>query len=165
MAKDKHAHCGYCGARFDQPAWPRECAACGELTWRNPIPVAVIVVPVGTGVLVIRRNIPPVGKLALPGGFVDHGESWQAAGAREVREEAGVELDAATIHHLRTVSTPDGGSVLIFGEAEALDELPPWNANDEVSERLVVHEPTELAFALHTDVLRAWLVARAARER
>ncbi len=156
MAKDRYAHCGYCGAGFEKTAWPRHCAACGETTWRNPTPVAVIVVPVGDGALVIRRNIPPVGKLALPGGFIDHGESWQAAGAREVREEAGVEIDPEGIRHLRTVSTPDGGSVLIFGEAAALDALPAWEANSEVSERLVVEAPCELAFSLHTDVLRAW---------
>jgi len=160
MPKDKHAHCGYCGAGFEQATWPRRCGACGETTWRNPTPVAVIVVPVGDGALVIRRNIPPVGKLALPGGFVDHGESWQAAGAREVREEAGVEIDPASIRHLRTVSTPDGGSVLIFGEAAALDGLPEWEPNSEVSERLVVHEPCELAFSLHSDVLRAWFGAK-----
>jgi ADP-ribose pyrophosphatase YjhB (NUDIX family) len=165
MAKDKHAHCGYCGAGFEHATWPRACSACHQLTWRNPIPVAVIVVPVGDGVLVVRRDIPPVGKLALPGGFVDHGESWQAAGAREVREEAGVEIDAAGVRHLRTVSPPDGGTVLVFGEAAPLDELPAWQANAEVSERLVVREPTELAFTLHTDVLRAWFVARSTRGR
>jgi ADP-ribose pyrophosphatase YjhB (NUDIX family) len=156
MSKDKFAHCGYCGVAFAGAAWPRVCAACGETTWRNPIPVAVLVLPVGDGVLVIRRNIPPVGKLALPGGFVDFGESWQAGAARELREEAGIELDAATIRHHSTVSTPDGGSVLIFGVAPALAELPAWNANHEVTERLIVREPIELGFPLHTAVLQAW---------
>jgi ADP-ribose pyrophosphatase YjhB (NUDIX family) len=154
--KDKHAHCGYCGGAFAGAGWPRVCGACGETTWRNPIPVAVLVLPVGDGVLVIRRNIPPVGKLALPGGFVDHGESWQEGAAREVREEAGIEVDAAQIRHLRTVSPPDGGSVLIFGAAPPLAALPDWTPNPEVLERLVVDAPCELGFSLHTEVLRAW---------
>ena len=61
-----------------------KCPTCGS--WRNPAPVSVLVVPANDGVLVIRRNIPPVGKLALPGGFIDLGETWQQAGAREAHE-------------------------------------------------------------------------------
>jgi hypothetical protein len=73
-----------------------------------------------------------------------------------VREEAGLTIDAAAVRHVRTVSTPDGGSVLIFGVAPRLDALPDWEPNDEVLERLVVAEPCELAFSLHTEVLRDW---------
>src|SRR4029078_3947855 len=42
-----HSYCSYCGSAFaaEQP-WPRECAACGNITYRNPLPVAVAVVPV-----------------------------------------------------------------------------------------------------------------------
>lgn len=154
--KDKHAHCGYCGEAYVDPAWPRVCASCHETTWRNPTPVAVLVVPVGDGVLVIRRNLPPVGRLALPGGFVDHGESWQAGAARELREEAGLTIEAGAIRHARTVSTPDGASVLVFGVAPPVSDLGAWSPNGEVLERLVVTEPIELGFGLHTEVLRAW---------
>jgi hypothetical protein len=50
--------------------------------------------------------------------------------------------------------------VLIFGEAAALDALPAWEPNGEVSERLVVEAPCELAFPLHTAVLRDWFGAK-----
>lgn len=155
--KDQHQHCGYCGAAYASPSWPRVCAACGETTWRNPTPVAVLVVPVAAGgVLVIRRNLPPVGRLALPGGFVDFGESWQQAAARELREEAGLAIDPAGVRHARTISPPDGTSVLIFGVAAPVATLGAWAPNGEVLERQVVTAPTELAFPIHTDVLRAW---------
>jgi ADP-ribose pyrophosphatase YjhB (NUDIX family) len=169
MGKDKQRHCGYCGVAYASTSWPRVCGACGETTWRNPTPVAVLVVPVtgnageregraGGGVLVIRRNIPPAGRLALPGGFVDFGETWQAAAVREVREEAGLALDAAEVRHGRTVSAPDGSVVLVFGVHRPVEaaSLGGWEPNSEVLERLVVREPVELAFPLHTDVLRAW---------
>jgi ADP-ribose pyrophosphatase YjhB (NUDIX family) len=137
------------------------CAQCGR--WNNPAPVSVLLVPVDRGVLVIRRNIPPVGRLALPGGFIDFGETWQAAGAREVREEAGLTIDPAGVRHLRTVSPPDGSVVLIFGVAPPVRDLGAWEPNAEVLERLVVNEPVDLAFPTHTDVLRAWFAGELER--
>lgn len=160
---DPHRHCGTCGGPFADLTWPRACAACGATTWRNPTPVAVLVVPVlGGGVVLIRRRLAPPG-LALPGGFVDHGESWQAAAARELREEAGLVVDPGGVRHARTVSSPDGTRVLIFGVSAPVAELPPWTPgepNHEIDERLVTHAPIELVFPLHTDVLRAWFAGK-----
>src|SRR5690242_7398215 len=95
----KNSHCSYCGAAFDEDQpWPRLCANCGHRSYLNPAPVSVVLVPVDDGLLVVRRGIMPrQGMLALPGGFINAGESWQEAGAREVREETGVELEPATI--------------------------------------------------------------------
>ncbi|MFZ0545629.1 MAG: NUDIX domain-containing protein, partial [Candidatus Promineifilaceae bacterium] len=77
----KNTHCSYCGRPFspDQP-WPRTCSHCHNTTFVNPIPVAVLLQPVGEKLLVVRRGIEPGnGKLALPGGFMELGESWQTA--------------------------------------------------------------------------------------
>src|SRR5688500_14088532 len=99
-------HCTHCGAPFTVPAYPRVCAGCGERTWQNPLPVAVMLAPVriaggtgpgGTGIVVVRRGIEPgYGELALPGGFMETGESWQEAAVRELREETAIVADAAT---------------------------------------------------------------------
>ena len=52
----------------------------------------------GWGLLVVRRGITPgLGELALPGGYIGMGETWQEAGAREVWEETGLRLDPAEI--------------------------------------------------------------------
>lgn len=161
----KNAHCSYCGQLFKpEHPWPRTCEYCRNTSFVNPLPVAVVLVPVDGGLLAIRRGVAPrQGMLALPGGFIDVGESWQAAGAREVFEETGVTIDPAAIRDVRALSAPDG-TVLIFGIAPPLAaaELPPFAPHAEASERVILGEPAELAFPLHTQVVREYFAGRAA---
>ncbi|HEX5203683.1 NUDIX domain-containing protein [Paractinoplanes rhizophilus] len=150
---DKFAHCTFCGARFTpgQP-WPRRCAACGETTYQNPKPVAVAVQPVGAGLLVVRRGIPPaLDRLALPGGYIDVGESWQAAASRELFEEVGLETDPAAVRHFDTVSAPDG-TLLVFGLFPGVPSVPPSAPNDETLGWEILYGPTELGFSIHTAI-------------
>jgi ADP-ribose pyrophosphatase YjhB (NUDIX family) len=157
----KDAHCSHCGAAFPAGAgWPRACAACGATSYRNPLPVAVVLVPVDGGLLTVRRAIEPRrGELALPGGFINEGESWQQAGAREVLEETGVAIDPAGIVDFRVRSAPDG-TLLVFGEARPLSAVPSLARNPEVSELVVVRTPRTLAFPLHTEVAAEWFARR-----
>jgi ADP-ribose pyrophosphatase YjhB (NUDIX family) len=150
-----HTYCSFCASPFAPgQGWPRRCARCGHTTYRNPLPVAVVLVPVDAGLLVVRRSIPPrSGQLALPGGFINHGEGWQAAGAREVAEEAGLAVNPEQIREFAVRSAPDG-TLLVFGLAAPMRaiDLPAFTPTDEASERLVIAGPTELAFPLHTEV-------------
>lgn len=124
------------------------------ITYDNPRPVAVMLVPVGDGGLLVTQRSGHMiggGKWALPGGFIDAGETWQVAGAREVLEETGVVVSAETIEHISTASTPDGQFVLIFGRTEPITTLPPFTQNIETTAIKTIDQPTELAFPLHTD--------------
>ena len=111
-----HSHCSYCGHPFEiDQAWPRLCAACGHTSFINPVPVSVVILPVDDGVLVVRRNIPPqIGQLALPGGYINRGESWQQAGARELAEETGIIIQPADLCEFRVKSAPGGTTLLVF---------------------------------------------------
>lgn len=84
----------------------RTCPACGRIeeVWRNPVPTVDIVIELEGGIVLIRRKNPPPG-WALPGGFVDYGESLEEAAVREAREETG--LDVALLRQLHTYSRPD----------------------------------------------------------
>jgi 8-oxo-dGTP diphosphatase len=56
---------------------------------RNPLPTADVIVEVGNRIVLVRRKHPPAG-WAIPGGFVEAGETVEAAAVREAREETGL---------------------------------------------------------------------------
>ncbi|WP_419656405.1 hydrolase, NUDIX family [Desulfosarcina variabilis str. Montpellier] len=57
--------------------------------YRNPFPTVDIIIEVGGGIVLIERKNPPHG-WAIPGGFLDWGESVEACAVREAREETGL---------------------------------------------------------------------------
>lgn len=76
---------------------------------KNPFPTVDIIIEVARpdgepGVILIQRKNPPYG-WALPGGFVDYGESLEEAAVREAREETSLEVELVTQFH--TYSAPD----------------------------------------------------------
>ncbi len=165
----RDAFCNYCGTKYPEPlAYPRTCPSCKAQVWSNPIPVSVVIVPVvagpRTGVLAIRRNIPPgVGMLALVGGFLEDHESWQQGGAREVMEETGIAIDPKTIEPLWwSSSEPKPNRVLLFGVAAKLElgKLPPFAPNSETQERGLVYGPDGLdkafVFSTHIEAARRY---------
>ncbi len=70
---------------------------------KNPIPTVDIIIELKGGVVLIKRKNPPDG-WALPGGFVDYGETLEYAAAREAKEETG--LDIELIRQFHTYSDP-----------------------------------------------------------
>lgn len=152
----KDTYCSFCGNKHTSENYPKDCQNCRTITYINPLPVAVILLPVDDELLVIRRNIPPVGRLALPGGFIEVGETWQRAGQRELFEETGIEITHEEIQLFDVKSAPDG-TVLIFGIADkkTKDQIT-FTDNDETQEVAFISEAVELGFPLHTEVVKKY---------
>jgi len=64
------------------------CPVCGNKvkSYRNPVPTVDIIIEVPAGIVLVERKNEPLG-WALPGGFVDYGETLEHAAAREALEE------------------------------------------------------------------------------
>jgi ADP-ribose pyrophosphatase YjhB (NUDIX family) len=83
-----------------------ECPKCkNEIeVYQNPIPTVDIIIEIGSkGIVLIKRKNPPDG-WAIPGGFVDYGESLEEAAVREAKEETN--LDVKLIRQFHTYSDP-----------------------------------------------------------
>ena len=82
------------------------CSKCGNEieVYQNPIPTVDIIIEIDSkGIVLIKRKNPPYG-WAIPGGFVDYGESLEEAAVREAKEETNLEVKL--IRQFHTYSDP-----------------------------------------------------------
>lgn len=83
-----------------------KCPKCGQRlpARRSPVPTVDIIIEIPLqGIVLIQRANPPLG-WAMPGGYVDYGESLEAAACREALEETG--LKVKLLGQLHTYSNP-----------------------------------------------------------
>lgn len=89
-------HCPSCGtARPAVQSQPIVCAACGFTFYLNTTcaSAAFLVREDGHALFIRRAKEPAAGKLAIPGGFIDEGETAEAGLRREFMEEVGLTLE------------------------------------------------------------------------
>jgi ADP-ribose pyrophosphatase YjhB (NUDIX family) len=127
------------------------------LTW-GPLVVVDAIIEVAGGIVLVERSNPPFG-FALPGGFVDYGESLEEAVRREASEETGLELaDLAQFHTYSDPSRdPRFHTVSTVFTARAAGS--PRAGDDAAAVRVVKPEEVPgLAFAFdHGKMLADWL--------
>ncbi|NNG00031.1 MAG: NUDIX domain-containing protein [Desulfobacteraceae bacterium] len=133
-------YCPGCGHKTFLPNSDKSyrCSACGFLLYRNAVAaVAAIIECQHKILLTIRANDPDAGKLDLPGGFVDNGETAEAAMERELAEEIGFRPPSLTYFGSYPNTYPYAGVVyktldLIF--TCPLEALPDLQPDDDVSD-------------------------------
>jgi 8-oxo-dGTP diphosphatase len=76
-----------------------------DMAW-GPYVTTDIIIEVGDGIILIERTNPPFG-WALPGGFVDYGESLETAARREAKEETAMDLADLKQFHIYSDPTRD----------------------------------------------------------
>lgn len=130
------------------------CPKCGhELQdLRNPLPTVDVIIECGNGIVLIRRRNPPPG-WALPGGFVDYGETLENAARREAFEETG--LQVRLVRQLHSYSHPDRDprfhtiSTVFLATAEGL----PVSGDDAAEARIFTRDSLPLLAFDHQEII------------
>jgi len=99
MPNEPPDYCGYCGSELRpvDPPSTQYCEACEAYVFFNPVPAARLAILDGDSILLGRVNLPDRRLWATPGGMVEAGEDPDVAGARELHEEMGVDVDSADL--------------------------------------------------------------------
>ncbi|MEL7301833.1 MAG: NAD(+) diphosphatase [Pseudomonadota bacterium] len=146
-----HGFCARCGARSDmaQHGWQRLCPACGAHHFPRTDPVVIMLVLRGNSVLVGRSPGWPEGMFSLLAGFVEPGETLEAAVRREVFEETRVEI--GEVGYLASQPWPFPASLMFGCIAEATSEeitIDPeeieearWVTREEMVEAMAGRHP------------------------
>lgn len=114
--------------------------------YRNPIPTVDIIIRLNDGILLVKRKNPPFG-WALPGGFVDYGESLESAAVREAQEETGLNINLVRQFHSYSDPARDSRqhtiTTVFIADAEGTPE-----AGDDAGDVLICkgNLPDEMAF-------------------
>ncbi|TCM82673.1 NAD(+) diphosphatase [Rhodovulum steppense] len=168
-----HRFCARCGAesRAVQVGWQRACPACGATHFPRTDPVVIMLITHGNSVLLGRGPGWPEGMFSLLAGFVEPGETVEAAVRREVAEEAGIAV--AEVGYLASQPWPFPSSLMIGCHGRAttreitLDpvelEAARWVSREELlaslaGEREDILPARKGAIAHH--ILRLWLADR-----
>jgi ADP-ribose pyrophosphatase YjhB (NUDIX family) len=150
-------HCPRCGAAAEV-RFPRSlhCPACGYAAFYNPKPVACAIVTDPQGRIVLHRRAyePGAGRWSMPGGFVDLGETVEAAACREVREELEIDIELGDL--VGVYSRAQDRVVLIVYAARALGAARTTEEATEVR----AFAPDEIPW----DELAFWSDERALRD-
>ncbi|WP_068108681.1 NAD(+) diphosphatase [Tropicimonas marinistellae] len=115
-----HRFCARCGAGSTpvEAGWQRKCTTCGRLHFPRTDPVVIMLITHGNSVLMGRSPGWPEGMFSLLAGFVEPGETLEAAVRREVFEEAGVSVGA--VSYLASQPWPFPASLMIGCRGDAL---------------------------------------------
>jgi NAD+ diphosphatase len=118
----RHGFCSVCGAQTspNRGGWSRECGACGNEHYPRVDPVVIMLAEHDGKLLLGRSHHYPPGRYSALAGFVEPGETMEAAVAREIREEAGIEV--AHVRYLASQPWPFPSSLMIGAHSIALGD-------------------------------------------
>ncbi len=143
------------------------CPQCGTMVkeFRNPAPTVDIIIECKTdngkqGIVLIERKNPPPG-WAIPGGFVDYGESLEGAAVREAKEETCLDVELLRQFHVYSAPDRDQRQHTVSTIFIATAEAEPKAADDAVKAEIFgAHNlPEEIAFD-HRQILEDYFKQR-----
>lgn len=168
-----HRFCGRCGAQTLSRAggYKRVCSQCGTELFPRTDPVAIMLAVTRDRCLLGRSPHFKPGMFSALAGFIEPGETIEAAVRRETLEESGIRLGRVVYHASQPWPLPYSLMIGCFGEAldEVIDhdrtelEACRWFTRDEVRAMIAGTHPEELTvapkFAIASHLIHAWVDA------
>jgi len=142
-----HRFCSKCGAesQMSVSGWQRDCGTCDGKHFPRTDPVVIMLITRGNSVLMGRSPYWPEGMYSLLAGFVEPGETLEAAVRREVFAEAGIKV--GQVDYLASQPWPFPNSLMFGCHGEALNDeitIDPVEIEDAI---WVSREEMMLTFA------------------
>ena len=146
-----HRFCSACGkeSAVVQAGWQRSCPACGAQHFPRTDPVVIMLIQHGNRTLLGRSPGWPEGMYSCLAGFMEPGETMEAAVRREVAEETGIRV--GRVNYLASQPWPYPSSIMLgcVGEAISTDiTLDPaeleealWISREEMAQVLAGKHP------------------------
>lgn len=167
----RHRHCSVCGqvTEPNRGGWSRACVSCGSEHYPRVDPVVIMLAEHDGRLLLGRQPHYPPGRFSALAGFVEPGESMEAAVARELKEEAGI--DVRDVRYLSSQPWPFPNTLMIGAHAAADDDSltidtnelddARWFTRQEVIDALAQHPEASFQapppWAIARTLLEAWL--------
>lgn len=126
----RHGFCSVCGKPTEpnRGGWSRACGACGSEHYPRVDPVVIMLAEHDGRLLLGRQPDYPPGRYSALAGFVEPGESMEAAVARELMEEAGVAVQ--NVRYLASQPWPFPNSLMIGAHSDAIDDSLTIDTNE-----------------------------------
>ena len=169
----RHRFCSNCGhlSEIERAGWSRRCPACSAQHFPRVDPVVIMLAEHEGRLLLGRQPQYPPNRYSALAGFLEPGESVEAAVARELKEEAGI--DVADVTYVASQPWPFPSSLMVGCHAAALgDELTidftelddaRWFTRDEIAAALAGEPDAAFLppprFAIARTLLDHWLAA------
>ena len=143
----RHRFCANCGhsSQIVRGGWSRSCPHCSAEHFPRVDPVAIMLVEHGESVLLGRQPHYPPGRYSALAGFIEVGESVEDAVAREVKEEAGIEI--GSVRYIASQPWPFPSSLMIGCHAEALGTVLTIDTNELDDARWFTREEVDLSIS------------------
>ena len=170
---ERHGFCAVCGAKSEvsQAGWQRSCVSCNAPHFPRTDPVVIMLITHGNSVLMGRSPGWPEGMYSLLAGFIEPGETMEAAVRREVAEETAVRV--GHVDYLASQPWPYPSSLMFGCRGEALSReitIDPaeledalWISREELAEALAGRHATLLPArkgAIAQFLMENWLADR-----
>lgn len=147
-----HRFCAVCGAATEpaNAGWQRVCGTCSAQHFPRTDPVVIVLVTRGDQILLGRSPAWPAGMFSCLAGFVEPGETVEAAVCREVVEETGIEI--GRVRYVCSQPWPFPANLMMGFVGEALTEaitIDPkeleaavWLTREDVADVMAGKHPT-----------------------